>query len=53
MKRTPVMSQHQAQTGLARAHAYACATRGSWFVMPFIGSNTDTKPRPRRYPRIS
>jgi hypothetical protein len=54
MERTPVMSQHSAHTGLARAHAYPCATtRGSWFVMPFIGVNTDQKPRPRRYLRIS
>lgn len=54
MRAHSVISQHQAGAGIARVHAYPCAmTRASWSIVPFLGVNTDTKPRPRRFSRIS
>jgi len=49
-------SQHLAGVGATRGHTHACSyaiARSSWFTMPILGVNTDPKPRPRRFARIS
>jgi hypothetical protein len=54
MNGNPVNTQHQAVTGLARVHAYACAMpRASWSISTHFGVKTDPKPSPRRFSRIS